>query len=173
MHSLRDTLKLAHRALSDAGIDHALIGGLSLGGYGVHRATMDVDLLIHGTEKEAARLALADHGFNRIAETEESVHFGGVGNLDLLLANREPSQAMLKRAGTPTVSGIKCLRPEDIIGLKIQAYVNDRKREHQDKADIEAVIEKCQDLNWDTIKHYADIFGEWEAIGHFRRKSEC
>ena len=52
----------------------------------------------------------------------------------------------------------------DIIGLKIQAYVNNHKREFQDKADIAAIIEKCDSLNWDTIKYYAEIFEEWDAI---------
>ena len=58
------------------------------------------------------------------------------------------------------------------IGPKIQDYGNDRRREHQDKADIEAIIAKCTDLNWDTIKPCADIFGEWEAIRRFRRETE-
>ena len=76
MRSLRETLELAHRALSEIGVEHALIGGLSLGGYGVHRATMDVDLLIHGSYKEAAIQALTNQGFTLITETGESVHFG-------------------------------------------------------------------------------------------------
>ena len=125
---------------------------------------MDVDLLIPGSMKERAKSALIENGFTIRAETQESLHFCGSGNLDLLLANREPTRKMLERAGGTTLADIKCLEPEDIIGLKIQAYVNNRKREYQDKADIAAIIENCEELNWDTIKNYADIFEEWDTI---------
>ena len=164
MHNIRKTLDLAHRVLSEARIDHALIGGLALGGYEIHRATMDVDFLIIGSVRAQAKEALQNNGFKLEAETDETLHFSGYGNLDLLLANRKPSQEMLKRAGIKTVSEVKCLQPEDIIGLKIQAYSNDRKRAFQDKADIAALIEKCDNLDWDRVKSYAELFDEWEAI---------
>ena len=172
MHNIRKTLDRAHRALSQALIDHALIGGLALGVHGIHRATMDVDFLIEGSVREQAKQALENNGFKLDAETDESLHFSGYGNLDLLLANRTPSREMLKRAGSNTVAEVKCLDPEDIIGLKIQAYTNDRKRAFQDKADIAALVEKCANLDWDRVKSYAELFEEWDAIEMIKKSHD-
>lgn len=172
MHNIRETLDLAHRVLSEARVDHALIGGLALGGHGIHRATMDVELLIEGSVREQAKKALENNGFKLKAETDETLHFSGYGNLDLLLANRTPSREMLKRASTTTVAEVKCLQPEDIIGLKIQAYSNNRKRALQDKADIAALIEKCDNLDWDRVKSYAELFDEWDAIEKIKKSHD-
>jgi predicted nucleotidyltransferase len=64
---------------------------------------------------------------------------------------------------------IKCVKAEDLIGLKIQAYVNDPKRELQDKADIAALIDRSRDLDWERIKEYADLFSEWPTLERLRR----
>jgi len=59
---------------------------------------------------------------------------------------------------------IKCVKPEDIIGLKIQAYTNDRSRELQDKADIKALFELHSNMDINKVKEYAEMFGEWNSI---------
>ena len=59
---------------------------------------------------------------------------------------------------------------EDLIGLKIQAYKNDSKREFQDKADIQSLLDKYPNLNFDKIKEYADLFSEWNFINELRNK---
>lgn len=139
-----------------------------MAGLGVHRATMDVDLLIDGGQRDAARSALQAAGFELQAETPEVLHFTGAGSLDLLLANREPTQDMLRRARVLESVQIRCVGAEDIIGLKIQAYVNNPKRMLQDKADIAALIEKHSDLDWARVKRYADLFDQWAAIEKIR-----
>lgn len=168
MQSLRNTLRLATEALDGVGVDCALIGGLAMAGLGVHRATMDVDLLIDGGQREVARSALQAAGFELQAETPEVLHFTGAGALDLLLANREPTQDMLRRARVLEPVQVRCVGAEDIIGLKIQAYVNNPKRMLQDKADIAALIEKHSDLDWARVKRYADLFDQWTAIEKIR-----
>ena len=170
MQSLSETLKLAKSALDSVGISYALIGGLALGGRGVHRATMDVDLLVDGQKKEAARSALEKVGFRLNAETSEVMHFTGVGDLDLLFANRDPTRNMLNKAETLPMLQIKCVSAEDLIGLKIQAYINNPKRALQDKADIVALIEKNPQLDWQLVKQYADIFDEWATIQELRKQ---
>ena len=60
------------------------------------------------------------------------------------------------------------LRVEDIIGLKIQAYCNDSTRELQDKADIQNLIRKTPDLDWERIKTYADLFQQWATVEKLR-----
>jgi len=119
---------------------------------------MDVAILIKGSVREQAKEVLKNNGFILTAETDETLHFSGYENLDLLLANRMATQEMLKRASIKIMAEVKCALPEDIIGLKIQAYSNDSKRDFQDKADIVAVIEKCENLDWDRIKSSAGLF---------------
>jgi hypothetical protein len=63
------------------------------------------------------------------------------------------------------------VRPEGIIGLKIQAYKNDPDRELQDKADIKSIINCYSNLDWALVKAYADTFGEWQTIESFRKNT--
>ena len=168
--SIKDTLFVAHRALGEVGIDHALIGGLALGGLGVHRATFGVDLLVPDAERDDARRVLTENGFVLESQTPETLHFSGRGALDILLANRPRSLEMLSRATLLPGLEVKCVRAEDMIGLKIQAYVNNPKRELQDKADIAALIEARDDLDWGRIQEYADLFSQWPAIEELKKQ---
>lgn len=166
--SLRQTLNLAHDCLSNAGVEHALIGGLALAALGVGRSTFDVDLLIHENDKEIAKTAFATAEFSIVKETDEVIHLKGKGLVDILIARRPLSQKMLADARAIGRLGVKCIAAEGIIALKIQAYTNDRSREFQDKADIRSLIKANTLLNWDQIKAYADIFGEWDTIQKIR-----
>jgi hypothetical protein len=166
--SIHKTLALAVKALTEAGIDHALIGGMALGGLGIHRATADVDFLIDGEKKDLAREILSKNGFSLVTETAEVLHFSGFGPLDLLLARRNSTREMLKHAKILPKLGVKCLAPEDIIGLKIQAYINEPRRALQDKADIASLIQMHKSMDWTRIRCYADMFGEWPEIEKLR-----
>lgn len=168
MINLRKTLSDAHTVLGRAGVAHALIGGFALAAYGQHRATADIDLLADGTKKELIKSELIKNGFVLKFESSEVLQFSGVGFLDVILANRPLSQEMLKRALLNQELKIHILKPEDIIGLKIQAYKNDSSRELQDKADIQKLLE-LPNLNLESIKKYADLFGEWPVIEKLRR----
>jgi len=172
MKNFRKIVNLAHTALDKAGITHALIGGLAMGHHGVHRATKDIDFLVDGEKKENIKQVLQACGFKFNLETQEVMHFSGEVDLDVLLANRAPTRAMLKRASFMKELDMMCLAAEDIIGLKIQAYVNNPKRVLQDKADILAIMQKNANLNWEEIKQYADLFNEWPAIETLRKDHE-
>jgi hypothetical protein len=161
---LRHTLQLAHEILSKEGIEHALIGGLALASLGINRATGDVDLLAEGIYRDRIKSIFQKAGFKLHNETPEVLHFEGPGFVDILLANRPISKQMLAHATVVHTLGIKCLEAEDIIGLKIQAYMNNKKRELQDKADIQSLISKHKNMDWNKIKQYADAFGQWEEI---------
>lgn len=168
--NLKSTLKLAHSLLEQHGIDHALIGGLALACYGSTRATIDVDLLIHEEHRNKVKELFDKQGFTLMHEGPEVLQFAGVGYVDVLLARRPISQKMLFNANTEGPEGIHYLKTEDLIGLKIQAYVNDPSREFQDKADIQFLLEAVDDLDWDKLKSYADLFGQWEALNGIKSK---
>jgi len=159
----------AHSALDSVQIEHALIGGIALATLGLNRATADVDLMIDGEYKEKAKEALKKEGFVLKTETKEVLHFEGTGYLDILLANRPLSKEMLKNSVVRSKLPIKCLQPEDIIGLKIQAYINDKSRELQDKADIKKLFETHPDMDMNKIKKYAELFNQWNVVRRLKK----
>lgn len=161
---LRKTIQVVHKLLKQEKVEHALIGGLALSCYGSTRSTMDVDLLIHEDSKPKVKSSLKNIGFQIVFENEEVIQLQGIGYLDLLIARRPTSQQMLLKSNEGGPEGIKFVRPEDLIGLKIQAYKNDSKRELQDKADIQFLIQNVPNLNFILIKKYADLFDQWSFI---------
>jgi len=167
---LRKTLKFVHDLFSANSIDHALIGGLGLACYGSTRATVDMDLLIYEEDKLNAQELLNKNGFILQNESEEVLQFSGMGYVDLLIARRPISRNILKFSNKNGPEGINFVRAEDLIGLKIQAYKNDLTREFQDKADIQYLIDSQENLDWELIKKYADLFNEWEVIDEIRKK---
>jgi len=54
---------------------------------------------------------------------------------------------------------VKALKPEDIIGLKVQTIVNSPERKIKEIYDIESIVEKFKDnIKWEIIKEYFEIF---------------
>ena len=167
---LQDTLTRASSALTKEGISFALIGGFALAAHGVVRATQDIDLLVDGAMKERAQRTLVSAGFKIVHETAEVVHLSGNAQLDILYSNREPTRQMIREAKKTNGFPVPVVSAEGIIGLKIQAYKNDSRREFQDKADIQALMETCVDLDFKKIKNYADVFDEWPFILELKAK---
>jgi hypothetical protein len=67
---------------------------------------------------------------------------------------------------------IRVLRPEDLVGLKVQAMVNDNSRWTNDLADIEGIMALYKAaLDWSIIEEYFALFGPphirpgYEVIG--------
>lgn len=167
--SLRETLSRVHQALQDAGVDHALIGGMALAMWGLSRATGDVDFLVESTHRETTEKALLDLGFLVFASTNEVLQLQGMGNVDILFAQRPLSRKMLADSKTLPGMDLKYLLAEDLIGLKIQAYKNDPRRELQDKADIQNLMRKNPQMDFERIRQYADLFDEWVAIQQLQK----
>ncbi|OFZ81008.1 MAG: hypothetical protein A2583_02160 [Bdellovibrionales bacterium RIFOXYD1_FULL_53_11] len=167
---LKQSIIQIHTALEEAGIGHALIGGFALAVHGINRATGDIDLLVDENNKTALTGKMAALGYSLRIDTGEVMHFTGSSRIDVLLARRPVSRRMLADAMPMPPLGIKCLGPEDLIGLKIQAYCNNRKREFQDKADIVFLLQKYPDMDFDKIKSYADVFKEWDEIQNLRNR---
>jgi hypothetical protein len=165
--NLRQTLSQAHAILETQGVAHALIGGFALAVYGQHRATIDIDFLADGTKKDLIKKSFLAKGFILKYESNEVLQFSGIGFVDILLANRPLSQEMLKQAIQNAELGVYVLRPEDIIGLKIQAYKNDPSRSLQDKADIQKLLQ-VSNIDLQLVKKYADLFQEWDEISKLK-----
>ncbi len=156
-------LQNVHRALAHANVPHAIIGGLALGALGAPRMTKDVDLLIAEEDRERAATALTSLGFETLAtnETFSSFNFDLSVRVDLLHARRERTRAMLRDATSVPYRGldIAVVRPEDLIGLKLQAIKNRPERPY-DRGDIERVITHYGErLDVERIRDYCDHLG--------------
>jgi len=163
--SLREFLRDTHRILDSARIPHALIGGFAMAALGVPRATNDVDYLVHGDFRQATKATFRQEGFSVFHSSAETLQLTGQHPLDILFANRPLSRAMLSRAERgPRFLGIPHLDAADIVGLKIQAYKNDPRRELPELADILKLAESVRFLDRDRVLSYADLFEEKQRI---------
>jgi hypothetical protein len=148
-------------------IRYALMGGFALHAAGYSRTTHDIDILIHKEDMPQMKGLLLNLGYDLIHESEDISNFRGLlselGQIDFLHAYRNYTRNMLKRAQEYAILQnrfkVKVLRPEDIIGLKIQASANDPKREARDWADIEHLLRLHHDqLDLDLLREYFSLF---------------
>ena len=64
---------------------------------------------------------------------------------------------------------MRTLRPEDIVGLKVQALANDPGRERQDLADIDRLAEHfAAEMDWKRIREYFALFDKLELYDEIR-----
>jgi predicted nucleotidyltransferase len=153
-------------------IDYALIGGFALGLWGVTRATVDIDFLVLLESIERAHGVMTRLGYElRYKSDNVSQYISPVklfGEIDFLHAFRDISKSMLQRADRkPIFDGamqVKVLRPDDLIGLKVQAIANDPERRNNDLADIEALMHlHGKALDWALVKSYFKLF-DFDAL---------
>lgn len=168
MNKIRALLSDSHRILAQNRIPHALIGGFALSAHGNPRATNDIDYLVDGDFRDVTKDAFLRAGYTVFFESSEVLQMQGPGPVDFLFANRPLSKAMLVRDSGVDVLGVPCLDAADLIGLKIQAYKNNPKRELHELADIQSLAEKNPGLDWARVEQYARLFGEWDRVAKFR-----
>ena len=156
-------------AMETAGIHYALIGGFAMALRGVQRATMDLDFILMLEDMERADLILRDCGYERIFQSANVSHYASQdqnwGRIDILHAFRGPTLGMLKRAESIRVLddvSIRVVHVEDIVGLKVQASVNDPSRSTRDWADIRMILEAAGEqkvtINWLLLADYLEIY---------------
>lgn len=149
-------------------IRYALMGGFAMGALGAPRATKDLDFLVCRDDLEKLHLLLTSLKYKRIFYSENVSQYEGEsiiwGCLDFIHAFRQLGLEMLDRAiEKPIMAGrrmVRILRPEDVIGLKVQAMANTPKRKTRETADIEELIEAHpKDLDWDRVEYFYGLFG--------------
>lgn len=162
-----------------ADIHYALIGGFALGMWGVSKATVDVDFLVLNSDMDKVDGIMKGLGYQNVFHSGNVSQYSSpvkvFGEVDFLHAYREASVSMLENAEEKKVFGgklsIKVARPEDLIGLKIQAIANDETRLAGDLADIESLMALYKEkLDWDKIGEYFSIFEKDDMAKELRRK---
>jgi hypothetical protein len=160
-------------------VRYALMGGFALGLHGVGRATVDIDFLVHRDDLPKVDRVMQEFGYKCQFNTENVSQYISplkiFGEVDFLHAFRKLSLKMLQQAQEKEIfSGamkIRVLKPEDIIGLKVQAISNNPTRKTKDMLDIEALMSLYKNkLDWPTIKMYFSLFGMDKLYNRLLRK---
>jgi len=151
------------------GVRYALIGGMAMAMHGLQRATLDLDFILLLDDLATADEILRSHGYHREFYSENVSHYLGntsdLGRIDLLHAFRGPTLGMLDRATRlpwPDSIAVPVVHLEDLIGLKIQALVNDPARQGRDWADILQMVSHSADcsiaIDWELVADYLALF---------------
>ena len=164
-------------------VRYALIGGFALGLWGVHRSTVDIDFLIHrddlGKVDDIMKALGYELEFSSVNVSQYVSALSIFGEVDFLHAFRETSLRMLEDAVEMDIFDgaykIRVLRPEDIIGLKVQALNNNPKRREAELSDIFSLIDtQIDNIDWAKIETYFSIFQMeglfYELRGRFKDK---
>ncbi|HEU4618028.1 MAG TPA: nucleotidyl transferase AbiEii/AbiGii toxin family protein [Gammaproteobacteria bacterium] len=135
------------RALEEAAVPYALIGGLAVGIHAaVPRATVDIDLAAHlGAGRDAAVQALERAGLEKTGEFRHSVNFRHATGEPVQLAFDPDFDAMIERAERFDVAGttVVIVRKEDLIAMKRRAAGDPARRKSKrlrDQADVELLL---------------------------------
>jgi hypothetical protein len=147
-------------------VRYALMGGFALGLWGVGRTTVDVDFLVHHDDSGKIRKIMEDLGYACRYRSENVSQYVSpsklFGEIDYLHAFRQASLEMLQQAEEREIFEgglrIRVLRPEDLIGLKMQAIKNDPSRKETDLSDIRALIfANGERLDWASVERYVEL----------------
>ena len=166
---LKEVLKILIEKLQALNIDFVLIGGLALSTMNIFRFTKDLDFMVHEESKEKVHAVMTELGYaKQDFSSDEIVSYlspiNKFGQVDFLLARRKYSRAMMARAEKKPVFNdslqVKTLRPEDIIGLKIQAIHNDPGNRYVvDAPDIQQLLAlHGQQMDMELVREYFSLF---------------
>ena len=164
------SLACRHAAFEEREIDHALIGGCALAAHRVVRATTDVDFLVLAEHEPRLHDYMVSEGFEVLLRTENVSNYLAANGerIDCLYARRAYTREMLA-AAQPCKFGqteVRVVRPEDIIGLKVQASSNDPSRLPLDMSDVARLIEEHRaTLDIVRLRKYFSIFGREGGTG--------
>lgn len=148
----------------EAEIGYALIGGYAVGLWGVARGTVDIDFLVVRDDLPRLDQIMRQCGFSLVHRSENVSQFSSPGGgIDFLHAFRHHTRTMLSRAVERSIFAgeilVRVLRPDDLIGMKIQAMANDPDRTPLDRYDIEELMRlHGATLDWLLVEEYFDLF---------------
>lgn len=166
-------------AFAEKDVSYGLIGGYAVGLWGVPRGTVDMDFLVRLDDMSKVQLVMRSLGYEVRFSSENVTQYqstlGIFGEIDFLHAFRAASLGMLERTVQKTLFqdgvSIRVLLPEDLIGLKVQAFSNDASREPIDMYDIEALMRiHGAGLDWELVGGYFELFDCTELFQELKGK---
>lgn len=175
----KTVIKLLLENFQKENVRYAVIGGFALGCLGISRSTVDLDFLVHKDDLPKIDKIMKENGYECKYKTENVSQYISplkiFGEVDFLHAFREISLKMLSEAiEMPVFNGkfkIKVLKPEHLIGLKIQAMINDKERANRELVDIEEIMRHYRGkLDWELIGDYFTLFKLKDKFEELRKK---
>lgn len=150
------TLSRLVQRLEDAGVRYAIIGAMALNGHGVHRATVDIDVLLSPDGLRSFKDAWLGRGYVETFEGSRGVRDTESGvPIDFLLAGDYPGDGRPKSVRFPApeevgeaIDGIVLARLESLIELKLASGISapDRLRDLADVLELIRVRGLPEDL---------------------------
>lgn len=131
------------RFFEERKLSYAVIGGIGIAGYGMSRATVDLDLVLDGGAQEEAIRFLESLGYETLHRSmgysNHQHSLSEMGGVDLVYVRDETSRRIF--AASRILDGPGGMRipvpcPEHLIAMKVVAMKNDPSRAFQDMADI-------------------------------------
>jgi hypothetical protein len=156
--TLWDAARLSHELLQQAGLAHAIVGGVAVCLHGYQRNTVDVDLLVRKEQAAAARSALQTAGWRWIAERTELQSPAGVVLQFLLSGDKAgpDSEVRLPDPGderaVTQLEGLPVLSLARLIETKLACGQGNLRRTHKDFADVVELI-AVNKLGRDFARH--------------------
>jgi hypothetical protein len=159
-------------------IRYALIGGFAMGAVGVMRSTMDIDFLVDKNDLDKVKKVMGKYNYHCVYSNENVSQYVSdlkiFGEIDFLHAFREISLDMINMAKEIEIfegkQRIRVSVPEDIIGLKLQAAVNNPQRNTREFADIEMIMDTLRNkLDWQRIEGYFSLFKLAKKFGQLKK----
>lgn len=150
--SLWDTAATCHRVLDDAGIPHAIVGGVAVCLHGYQRNTIDIDMLVRGEDAVAIRAALEGAG---LAWDDVACEFRSKEGIPVQLLNAGDKAGQGTDVVLPdpaaegvrvTIEALPVIRLSGLIEAKIACGESNLRRTHRDFADVVELI-ACHGLD--------------------------
>ena len=162
--SLWQVAVTCHRTLAEAGLPHAVVGGVAVCLHGYRRNTVDLDLLVRPADQPAIREVLTAAGFSGMPgaaefRSPESVPIrivlaadrAGAGS-EVRLPDPADRQAVTEREGLPVLTLAK------LIESKLACGQGSPRRTHKDFADVVELI-AVHDLSRSFARHLHTSLG--------------
>ena len=173
--TLWDAARRVHELLVEAGLPHAMVGGVAVCLHGYQRNTVDVDLLVRRDEAPQVRALLEAEGWASIDERRELRSPGGVV-LQFVLADDKAGRDAEVRFPDPgdatavtELEGLPVLTLARLIESKLACGQGDLRRTHKDFADVVELI-ALQGLDGSFARHLHKSLRETyrELVRHAR-----
>lgn len=152
------TAQRTHEVLDEAGIPHAILGGVAVGLHGYRRNTIDVDFLVRREDADAIREGLTGAGFSWNPAQKEFVSTSGIP-VQFLTAGDRAGPGSQVRLPDPsetgvvtTAEGLPVLTLARLIESKIACGEGSLRRTHKDFADVVELI-AARKLNRSFARH--------------------
>lgn len=176
--NFRRVLETVGKFLTDRGYRYALAGAFAMHGYGLSRATSDLDVVVEARGQKELIDFLESLGYETLyvsAGYSNHLHsLPALGRIDCIYVEEPTSEQLFE--GTREVGlvggiSFRAVRPEHLCAMKVLAMRNDPSRALQEMADIQRLLE-LSGVNEDEVRGYFYRYGLQEAFDEIKRRIE-